>query len=250
MTEPLELPPGISLVFHETVTSTNDEAKLLAKDNAVEGTVIWAKEQIEGRGRMNRFWESKPGNLYSSIVLRPFTSIEIAAQLSFIPALAIGELLAKLIPEVTFSFKWPNDVLLNKKKVSGTLIESGDWNGKQSGWLVIGCGLNLLHFPVKTRFPATSIYEETNRVIPVSLALSYYYQSFIKWYNRWRENGFFSLRTAWLERAHGLHEELTTEFAQHSYTGRFIGLDKNGALELQTLKGIHTIQAGDVYFNN
>ena len=77
----------MSLAAYETVTSTNDEAKFLAvKNSAPEGTVVWAKEQTAGRGRMSRKWESRPGNLYSSIILRPFGSLADAAQIAFLPA--------------------------------------------------------------------------------------------------------------------------------------------------------------------
>ncbi|MFP6760252.1 MAG: biotin--[acetyl-CoA-carboxylase] ligase, partial [Rhodospirillales bacterium] len=162
-----DLPPGISLISHETVTSTNYEAKLLANDDAPEGTVVWAKAQTHGKGRMNRNWVSKPGNLYSSIILRPSTSLTQATQIAFLPALALGELLARFVPVSSYSFKWPNDVLLNKKKFSGTLLESGDWSTNESKWLVIGCGVNLAHSPTETRFPATSIFEETKQLIPV-----------------------------------------------------------------------------------
>ena len=121
-----ELPLGLSLVAHETVNSTNNEAKLLAaSDNTPEGTVVWAKEQTAGKGRMNRSWMSPLGNLYSSIILRPDTTLADAAQIGFLPALAVGEMLTQFTYVSSYAFKWPNDVLLNKKKVSGILLESG-----------------------------------------------------------------------------------------------------------------------------
>ena len=233
MTEQIKLPKVIELISHEKVTSTNEEAKLLANKNAPEGTVIWAKEQTAGKGRMNRNWVSKPGNLFSSVILRPTTSLHIAAQLSFLPALAVGELLNKLHSAANYSFKWPNDVLLNGKKISGILLESASWDNKQPSWLVIGCGINLLHSPLKTAFPATSIFEETDQVISVNIALSYYYQSFFEWYTCWCEEGFDSIRQAWLSKAYGMYKEITVICGKESYTGRFDGLDKFGALKLK-----------------
>ena len=163
--------------------------------------------------------------------------------------LAVGELLSNLVPAASYSFKWPNDVLLNRKKISGILLESGCWGQSQPGWLVIGCGINLLHSPLKTAFPATSILEETDRVVSVNLALSYYYQSFFKWYKHWREEGFYSVRDAWLAKAYGMLEKITVVCGKETYTGHFHGLDDTGALKLKTLKGRRTLQAGDVYFN-
>ena len=82
----------------------------------------------------------------------------------------------------------------------------------------------------------------------MKLALSYYYQSFFKWYKHWQEDGFYSVRDAWLEKAYGMHQETTVVCGNQTYIGRFVGLDEHGALKLKTLNGHHTLQAGDVYF--
>ena len=245
-----DLPPGISLISRETVTSTNYEAKLLANDGAPEGTVVWAKAQTHGKGRMNRNWVSKPGNLYSSIIFRPRTSLAQATQIAFLPALALGEVIARYVSVSNYSFKWPNDVLLNKKKLSGTLVESGDWSTNESKWLVIGCGVNIANSPTGTQFPATSIFEETKELIPVKDALFCYYQFVYEWYLRWAKEGFSSVRNAWIKHAYGLEEIMTANCGQQSYTGRFIGLDNNGALKIQTDVGLRTIRAADVYLNH
>ena len=246
-----ELPLGLSLVAHETVNSTNNEAKLLAaSDNTPEGTVVWAKEQTAGKGRMNRSWMSPLGNLYSSIILRPDTTLADAAQIGFLPALAVGEMLTQFTYVSSYAFKWPNDVLLNKKKVSGILLESGNWNETNSKWLVVGCGINLAHSPKETRFPATSIFEETGTKLNVGEALSTYYTFFLEWYKRYCQEGFSVVRNAWLQRAHGLQKPLTAECGEKTWNGRFIGLNRQGGLELETETGIHTIESGDVYFND
>ena len=245
-----ELPLGMSLVARETVNSTNNEAKFLASSgNAPEGTVVWAKEQTAGKGRMSRSWVSPQGNLYSSIILRPDTSLADAAQIGFLPALAVGELLTQIPYTSSYAFKWPNDVLLNQKKVSGILLESGSWNETNSNWLVVGCGINLAHSPKETRFPATSIFEETGKKLNVGEALSIYCTFFLAWYKRYCREGFSVVRNAWLQRAHGLQKPLTAEYGEKTWNGRFIGLNRKGGLELETETGIHTVQAGDVYFN-
>ncbi len=100
---PLLLPPAYRLVSYDTVGSTNDEAKRLAHEGAVEGTLVWALEQTAGRGRRGRFWSSPRGNLYASLILRPACPPDRAAQLGFVAALAVGDALLELVPRTRWS---------------------------------------------------------------------------------------------------------------------------------------------------
>src|SRR5882724_1640331 len=77
------LPPAYRLVFYDSIGSTNDEAKRLARDGAAAGTLVWALAQTAGRGRRGRGWVSPPGNLYTSLVMRPDCPPDRAAQLGF-----------------------------------------------------------------------------------------------------------------------------------------------------------------------
>src|SRR5688572_21865238 len=90
------LPEGFRLHHFETLGSTNDEAKALARAGAPAGTIVWADEQSAGRGRRGRTWLSPPGNLYLSLVLRPDGAPARTAQLGFVAALGLGDALAKL----------------------------------------------------------------------------------------------------------------------------------------------------------
>ena len=156
----VQLPPGMSLAAYTSLPSTNEEAKRLAsEEQAPHGTIVWSGEQTAGKGRQNRQWVSAPGNLYSSVILRPNVTLDNASQASFLSALAVSSLLADSVSEHDISFKWPNDVLLGGKKVCGILLESGSWETSDQKWLVLGCGINLVHSPTNTRFPATSIQE-------------------------------------------------------------------------------------------
>ena len=160
MPHQVQLPPGMTLAAYTSLPSTNDEAKRLAmEEQASDGTIVWSLEQTAGRGRQNRQWLSAPGNIYSSVILRPTVTLENAAQASFLPALAVAGLLAASISEHEITFKWPNDVLLSGKKVCGILLESGSWETLDQKWLVLGCGINLAHSPEETRIPATSMKE-------------------------------------------------------------------------------------------
>src|SRR5712692_11886615 len=91
------LPEAYRLCRYDTVGSTNDMAKALARAGAPAGTLVWAREQSAGRGRRGRVWLSPPGNLYLSLVLRPECAASRAAQLGFVAALGLGDALAPLV---------------------------------------------------------------------------------------------------------------------------------------------------------
>ena len=134
----IETPPGFTCRYQETIGSTSDDLKALAADGAPDGTALAAGEQTAGRGRYGRGWDSPPGNLYMSVLLRDVGPLHQAAQLSFVAAVALGEAIAELTPgDLAVRFKWPNDVLANGRKVAGLLLESGgsDWRAR---WRVQG----------------------------------------------------------------------------------------------------------------
>ncbi len=117
---PPRLPPGYKLICYDSIGSTNDEAKRLAREGAAERTLVWALEQNAGRGRRGRRWVSPRGNLYASLILRPDCTPHRAAQLGFVAALAVGGALGALLPRVEgLSYKWPNDVLINGVRSRG-----------------------------------------------------------------------------------------------------------------------------------
>ena len=142
----LQLPVGFNLVELDEVDSTNRYAKKLANSGAMEGTIVLAHQQSAGQGRQGRQWISKRGNLFVSLILRPNCSPLRALQFSFISALAIRDMiLPYLYDPNSAKLKWPNDVLISGRKVSGILLESSTPAKGNVDWLVIGIGINLAH---------------------------------------------------------------------------------------------------------
>jgi BirA family transcriptional regulator, biotin operon repressor / biotin---[acetyl-CoA-carboxylase] ligase len=136
--------------------STNTRARELAAAGAPHGTVVTADEQAEGRGRQGRSWTAPPGKaLLYSAVLRPLEDRHVALPLA-VP-LAVCEAAEELEPGTTCGVKWPNDVLVDGRKLAGVLIEARP----QDGWAVVGVGLNLAiapeEFPPELRDTATSL---------------------------------------------------------------------------------------------
>jgi BirA family biotin operon repressor/biotin-[acetyl-CoA-carboxylase] ligase len=242
------LPAGYRLVFRETVGSTNDEAKALARNGAAPETVVWALQQTQGRGRRGRIWSSPPGNLYASFILRPACTPAQAAQLGFVASLAIGDALAELAPAIgALACKWPNDVLLGGRKIAGILLESEFGQDERVAFVIVGLGVNLAAAPADTEFPATSIAGEGLSPPAPEAALGAVAKHFENWLRRWREKGFGPARDVWRSRAVTLGQQIRVRLETAILHGRFVDIDQHGALLLETGGELRRIPAGDVF---
>ena len=250
MTDRPDLPPFYRLIALESVGSTNAEATKRAAAGAAAGTLVWSLEQTAGRGRRGREWASPPGNLYCSLILRPTCSAAAAVQLSFVTALAIAETVRESVsPSTTVCLKWPNDVLLNGRKVSGILLESTPASGgHRLEWMVIGAGINLISAPENTRHPATCLAAEGGAILEPARALEAYAGAFATWYTRWQQAGFAPVRAAWLALATGIGEPIRVRLADETLEGRFAALADDGALILELPDGSNrSVTTGDVF---
>jgi BirA family biotin operon repressor/biotin-[acetyl-CoA-carboxylase] ligase len=233
------LPDGWTLVALDTVGSTNDEAAQLADAGAPEGTVVWSREQTGGRGRRGRVWASPVGNLYTSTILRPDCLAQRAAELGFAAALAVAD----IVPagrEVRV--KWPNDVLVDGGKIAGILLESAIGQTGQVQHVVAGIGVNVGFAPrlPEMRYPGSALggsveagLEKLAAALAARLA-------------EWRREGFETVRAAWLAKAGPLGAEVDVKLGEGLVRGRFAGLDREGALLLDTATGPRKIVSGEL----
>jgi len=249
MTRPQpRLPPGYRLIAYDSIGSTNDEAKRLAGAGAPERTVLWALEQTAGRGRRGRVWVSQPGNFYASLILRPDCPASRAAQLGFVAALAIGGALDAICPSPGPSYKWPNDVLINGRKVAGILLESEMIGCERPSFVIVGVGVNLTAAPQDTEFPATSILQEGYGQVPPMVMLEEFAEHFRSWETRWQGEGFAPVRTSWLAAAAILRgEPIRVRLESRALCGRFLDLDHKGNLLLDCAGECRRIAAGEVF---
>ena len=132
----------------ESVASTNDEARLLANNGAPDRTVVWADVQTAGKGRRGRNWSSPIGNMYVSLLLRPQCELSRVAQISLVAALGLGDAISQFVAPERITNKWPNDVLIDGKKVAGLLLESSSSGAGGTSWVIVGCGVNISSFPI------------------------------------------------------------------------------------------------------
>ncbi len=247
----LTLPPGYALTALDEAGSTNDEAKERAAGGAPDGTVVWARVQRAGRGRRGRSWVSPPGNLYVSVVLRPACEARSVAQLSFVAALAVLDLVDGSLPGRA-RCKWPNDVLVDGGKVAGVLLESALGLGGRVDWVVLGIGVNLANHPgIEGPIPSTSLVEAGASALAPEVALHSLLAALARRRREWETQGFAAVRRCWLARAHGLGGPVTVANGERRLTGVFDGLDEEGALVLARPAGARlSIAAGDVHFGN
>jgi BirA family biotin operon repressor/biotin-[acetyl-CoA-carboxylase] ligase len=237
------LPPEFRLLDHDRLASSNDEAKRLARDGAAHLTVVWAREQDAGHGRRGRAWVSPAGNLAVSFILRPDCAAAVAAQLGFVAAVALGEALG--LPALRN--KWPNDLLVDGRKLSGILLESETGPAGTLSWIVVGIGVNILDHPRETEMPATSLHAAGCHDVDATALLVRLAPALLRWYEIWRRDGFAPVRAAWLDRAAGLGEAIAVRLPNETLAGIFAGLDDDGALILQSATGARRIAAGEIF---
>jgi BirA family biotin operon repressor/biotin-[acetyl-CoA-carboxylase] ligase len=241
----------MSLIFRvETVAeigSTNDALKERALAGAQEGLVLRADIQTSGKGRRGRQWVSEAGNLYMSVLLRPGKVPAEAATLGFVAAIALGRLLRALLP-VPVRLKWPNDVLVDGRKISGILLEAGGISGGKVEWLVLGMGLNLRHHPAEAIYPTTDLIAAGGPALTPDQAMDLLFNEFRPLYDKWTEGGFAALRTEWLAHCIGLGANITARLDREEITGRFEDIDADGTLVLAMPDGaVRRVAAGDIF---
>ena len=196
-------------------------------------------------GRSAREWYSPKGNLYATLLMPFAGEIRHAALVSFVACLAVADTLDRYTSTSLISLKWPNDVLLNGKKVAGVLLEAGGGPGQH--WLAVGVGINLLHKPSEARWSPIAIADVAPPPSPVT-ALETLAQSFDGWLTRFETSGFSPIREAWLARAAHIDERIEARLANATHTGVFRGLGEDGTLLLTKDDGDIQISAADIYF--
>ena len=227
--------------------STNDDARQAALSGAAEGLVIQAERQINGKGRQGRAWDSPVGNLYCSILLRPQCDVQQAGHYSFIAALAVRATLTELLPQASVQLKWPNDVLVNGKKISGILLEAAPAQDNKIDWLVVGIGVNCRHHPDHPAYPTSSLKAEGAALTAPDQVLAVLLAQLEGWVASYRQHGFGPIRAAWLTYAR--RGAITARLSDRTYEGEFCDLDPYGRLIIRLADGTEqAIAAADVFF--
>ncbi|MCA1403140.1 biotin--[acetyl-CoA-carboxylase] ligase [Ensifer sp. IC3342] len=232
----------------ETV-STNSECLEKAREGDPGNLWITAGRQTGGRGRRGRAWVSEPGNLYASLLLIDPAPIAHLHSLPLAVAVAAHRAIRMVMPPAAapVEIKWPNDILVDGKKVCGILLEGEELaDGRRA--LVIGFGVNVGVAPEGALYPATSLRLEGASASPEEL-FAHLFLAVAEMLALWdRGAGIAKIIELWRAAARGIGETITVNLPDRSLSGRFAGIDQDGRLLLDTGAGTQAIAAGDVFF--
>ncbi|HET7656681.1 MAG TPA: biotin--[acetyl-CoA-carboxylase] ligase [Bacillales bacterium] len=242
---------GKSVHFHESVKSTQEVAHKLAREGAPEGTLVVADEQVGGRGRLGRQWHSPKGSgIWMSLLLRPNIPPQQAPQLTLLTAVGVVKGI-RAATDVECDIKWPNDILVNGKKLVGILTElQADPDRVHS--VIVGIGINAnvkeTDFPDEIRSIATSLQIEAGKEINRAELLQHILLQIEKLYIDYLREGFRFVKLLWEAHAVSLGRTIEARTLRGVLNGRAIGLNDSGFLILEDETGKrHEISSADIH---
>jgi BirA family transcriptional regulator, biotin operon repressor / biotin---[acetyl-CoA-carboxylase] ligase len=238
----------------DVLASTNASMYVLGRLGEPEGTIVLADRQTAGRGQADKVWISPPGcNLYVSILLRPSIAPTQAPLISLLVAVALVDALRQ--QGVICGLKWPNDVLIQRRKVAGILAEL-ELHQETVKFVVVGIGVNvnmtqeaLQNYLGPIAKTATSVQIALGHTIPREALLASLMASLEHWYNHFVTHGAMGLQEAWEARSvmHGQH--ITAQTAEVTWQGTAEGIDQAGRLRLRRDDGVLlTLTSAEVRF--
>jgi BirA family transcriptional regulator, biotin operon repressor / biotin---[acetyl-CoA-carboxylase] ligase len=243
---------GRAIEYHRQIDSTNTRAVELARAGAPEGTLVLAEEQTAGRGRLGRQWHAPAGSsLLFSLILRPDLAPSQAQRATMIVSLAAVEAI-DAVTRLHAAVKWPNDVLVNGRKVGGVLTELGAGASSRLDYVVVGMGLNVnlaVEDLPEVMTPATSLMREAGqRVSRLSLLLALLER--VEYHLERMRRG-RSPHEAWRRRLATLGQHVVVGTPEESIEGLAVDVDADGALLVRIVDGeadaqLVRILAGDV----
>ncbi len=248
-------PVGIDLFEYPFLDSTNAEGKRLAfkKENK---TWIFTHKQIEGKGSRGRAWFSDDHNFTASFLFYPQGTLKEFAHRTFIACLALFDsLVFSGVKPDQLILKWPNDVLLNEKKVSGILLETTQSPYSKRIALIIGIGINLISSPNLTDVRSLNILPTSlktvlgNQTPSAQQMLTYLANSLQYWEKVYRDEGFLYVKNAWLNLSYKLGSLVKVCIKGKEIQGCFQGISDDGSLLLEINDKIMELSVGDVFFN-
>ncbi len=240
-------------IRHEALSDTaSTNTECLARARAGDSGLLWvtAERQTGGRGRRGRPWVSERGNLYASLLLIDPAPMERLASLPLAIAVAVHQAIRSVLPPGAepLEVKWPNDILIGRKKTCGILVE-GERLADGRHAVVIGIGINVSVMPDNPIYPVTCLRDQGSAASPEEL-FAHLFASMAETLDIWDGGqGIAEVTARWRAVACGIGEKITVNLPDRSISGYFAGIDDNGLLMLDTGTGrMMPIAAGDVFF--
>lgn len=250
--EPLWL-NNYNLLTLEEIDSTNTEALRLANAGAKDQLVIVAKKQTSARGQNAREWVSLDSNLHASILIQSDVNRKRLPELSFLMANAMHEAVTFCAKQqnisLNLSLKWPNDILIDDKKLAGILLESINIDNKN--YVVIGFGVNVFESPIIPEKITTSLFDEGIILASPYEFLNVLMNQFDHLYKEWiLDNNFSNTRKNWMKNAYNLNKLITIDDGTNRTSGIFKGIGIDGSVCLELSNGeICNFSSGELLVN-
>jgi len=238
---------GREVTTLESVDSTQNYGRKLADAGALEGTIIVALEQTAGKGRMSRAWSSPKGGLWFTLLLRPSAPMGELYKLTLLFGVSVARALESygLRP----CLKWPNDVLVNGKKICGILLETSGEPDRVE-YVLVGIGLNVnfssRDLPDDIRSSSTSVYDALNRRVDRADLLCRILEDSERLYLSAAKGGFQRVLNAWRLMSCTIGRAVTVQSFGASISGRAVDIDDDGSLIVETKEGRKKVYSGDV----
>jgi len=242
----------IQVQYYEILDSTNEMVVRLARQGAPEGTVVVAKEQRNGHGQRQRQWKSPAGGLWFSILLRPKIEPSCAAQITLLAGVAAATALRRLYQTDRIFIKWPNDLLIGSKKISGILSEMRLSEQGDIDYIVVGIGVNV-NLPAGTftrelRDTAVSLNFATGKKNSCNEVLNGILEEMTALYEPWQRRGAEAILPMWRDLNCTLARDVIVKDEDKIiFAGRAVSISDTGALEVQNEAGsIRRFDFGEV----
>jgi BirA family biotin operon repressor/biotin-[acetyl-CoA-carboxylase] ligase len=231
---------GRHIHLFDELESTQTEAHRLVANGSGHGTLVIAERQTSGRGRMGRPWHSPAGlGIWMSLVITPQLTLPFAPQITLLTAVALCRTIRKNY-QVDIGIKWPNDLLIKGRKLSGILVESSGEDERIRYMVIgvgIGCNMETEDYPEELREIATSLCIETGVRIDRTELIASFLPQFEELLGLYLEQGFAPIRTLWESLSVSLHKPIRVLSGGKWIEGLASGIDEMGALIVHQSNG-------------
>jgi BirA family biotin operon repressor/biotin-[acetyl-CoA-carboxylase] ligase len=231
------------IIYHAELSSTMEAAKRLTRKGCADFTTVIAGRQTSGRGRLNRQWFSEEGGLYFTIVLRPDLPPVFSFRVGFLASLTLARLLNEIF-KIEVRVKWPNDLLVNERKICGMLFEL-EAEADRVAFINTGIGLNVNNDPSPIEPTATSLKTILGHTVSKKEILSRYLDLFE---TQMQSAAYDDVIEQWKQYTVTLNRHVRVVTTRDVFTGKAIDVDDTGALVLKCFDGsIKTVHYGDCF---
>ena len=243
---------GKRVYYFEELDSTQNFAQQIAADKKENGTIVIAEKQTSGRGRLDRKWTSPKGGIWFSLIIHPKFDVSSSTLIPILSAISLSKSIKKIL-KIETEVKWPNDIILNGKKVAGVLVDASV-QANNIDYLILGIGIN---FDIDTKklekrlsktpnfYGVNSLRVNNNKTPPKILLKEFLFQ-FEKNLSSLDKGEKAKIVKEWTKKAAGIGRKITINTSSGKISGISQGIDTDGALKIKTKKKIERVLVGDV----